>query len=229
MVGITNTKLILINKNFIKDKFLFLDELKELDKEDTNTFSDGLNYLITINNKNSWIWTTDKIEEEKIKELLNIIKDNEIDTINCKKELFSYLNKELETTIINEVEILHCDETIMPEKSIGYLEKATTDTIKDIISKEELEKITDERLYVFKNFQKEIVSITSFKVFDDIAIINYIYNKEEIEYYSSLIYGISNMLLARGITPITYNSDKKNYYEKAGFISDGILTTFKLN
>ena len=260
MYEIDKDNMIFSNKKFLKDKYKYFIAYKILSDEIHKIYSNINNYIImkTNNHSHVWIWTDDNISFDDAKEIIETVKtkfDKEI-VLTVKKEFYDLLkNNNVETKNEFEMGALHCEEAIIPKKSIGYMEKATKEDIKIIktfLKDEMLEtddlKITDKQaeedslqminnkhLYVYKNFKNKIVSMANFDVIGDMAKINHVYTdvKERNKgYCAGLIYGISNMLLANGITPMLYTdynyAPSNKSYKNVGYKDDGIMVSFEL-
>ena len=88
-----------VNKDFLKDKEKFSLVYKMLKSKEKLFLSDEENYLLAKGTVGypTWVWTKDNLDEDKLLEVLNLLKENylteEENKFTCKKEVYEYFKK----------------------------------------------------------------------------------------------------------------------------------------
>lgn len=253
--------MIINTDDFKKDKYLFNLVSHNLVFENSKTFTDNENYVFVIGkmDKEIWVWTSNNIEENKYKEIiekLNMIIENQDYKFVCKESLYKYLKQNFE--YINDEPFIYdnyvCEKLIEPQKTNGYLEKPNINDKKIIasywkenceyfgydISYELCEKfaeswINSDTFYTWKNNDK-IVSFIGYDVVDDTAEISHAYtvpNERGKGYIPNLIYEVTKIILEKGLKPVL-NTDysygsANNAYKKVGFKETELMYSFSTN
>lgn len=241
------------------DKYLFHMLYILLDDNKTNIFHSNNDYIIASSSKfnETWIWTNDKIDSKKAKELIKIIEKEIIQTktkITCKKYLYDILKEKYETTNYLELNCLSCtklnkiDLNNTKISKIDYSNKISTAKLWQESYEEEtgrqldlstaiedVEMLFKDNFYISKNIKGEVVSMTGFTQKSNISKITHVYTKKSERkkgYSKNLVYYLTKSLLERGLTCILYTN--KNYlpanalYKSIGYKEIGTLISFNI-
>lgn len=198
------------SKEFQKDKYKFDLIYKILENDNALLISDEENYIIARGDVKypSWIWTKDKISQEKVQELEEVLKlylrENKKDKFVCKKELYEqFLNDDLK--ILNkedyfEMGTLICNKVNKPKITDGKIDRVKKEEL-DIISKfwylsthemnnvapltiEQAKKdakqmIESDNFYIWRNKEGKIVCMAIYVVNNGQAKVSHVYTDEE--------------------------------------------------
>ena len=108
-----------------KKRFFFLPIIR--DNKNSLYITDDNNYIIARDEINSpyWIWTIDNISKDKVKEIMDIIKNNktEITTINCRKNLYDEIKKIEKISNVLKINYLECNKLNAIKISNGFMDK----------------------------------------------------------------------------------------------------------
>lgn len=254
-----NLNELLKNPKFNKDKYQFHLFYKMLG-EDSLFLSDNETYClgrIKIGFP-TWIWTEDNLNlkiVKEVEEILNnyyLISDN--NKLTCKKELYEYLQEDLlGLKDYFEMGFLQCEKLNPVNLAKGYLDKPNygdkitlarfwQDNCKELdgeeVSFEEaLETVdyflNDEKFYVWRNSEGKAVSMGCYTVTENQAKISHVFTDKAERchgYCTSLVYMLTEMILADGLVPLLYtnhNYEASNRaYEKVGYEEKAILVNF---
>lgn len=228
-----NSKLFL-NKDFLKDKEKFSLVYKMLKSKEKLFLSDEENYLLAKGTKGypTWVWTKDNLSNEKLLEVLNLLKENYLvedeNKFTCKKEVYEYFKNNLDTYDYFEMGFLLCKKLNDVEKANGFLDhvkysdktlvaKYWQDNSKEMDYQEELtyaealEEVSkwldDEHYFVWRNNEGRAVSLGCYGTDNGLAKLSHVYTPLEERckgYCRSLVYEVTKLLLEEGLTPVLY-------------------------
>ena len=190
----------------------------------------------------TWIWTIDNIENDKLNELINVLKDNYID-INKnnfigKKELYNKISNKMKVNDYFEEGFLKCtkitpfensnvtfikanygDKTILAKYWISYCEEIFNRKIDFNDSLLEVEEwLEDDKFYVLKDSNNKILTMAKYKEVNSIAEISHVYTPKDERgkgYCKTLIYYLTKMLLDNNIEPVLYTDYQYEASNKA--------------
>lgn len=204
-----NNKIFKTNE-YQKDKYKFYLISQNLKNDSVLLFSDEENYVVCRGNIGwpTWIWTKDKLTQDKISEVEKVIQnyftDNEKDKFTCKKELYDNLVKDnfefLNREDYFEMGTLCCHKVKEPRETDGKLDRATIDEL-DILTEywfndsaemnniepismeqayqEMKQMINSDTFYVWRNNNGKIVCMVDYKVTDGQAKLSHVYTPIE--------------------------------------------------
>lgn len=198
--------------------------------------TDNENYFLARTKEGypTWVWTSNNINEEKIKEVKSVMEsfltDNEKDAFTCKKSFYHILkadNFKVLNSDYYEMGSYYCPSTVEPRKSDGKVRLATSDDIDtlakynmwdlkeieniDITYEESYKSIVDlvdkKIFYVWVDDNDKIVCTAVLKTNDKFARINHVYTPVESRckgYAKNLIYVLTQKAIDEGFTPVLY-------------------------
>ena len=214
-----------------KDSFYLLESVRK--NKSSLCFTDKENYLIgRYQEFPTWIWNKNKIKEEKIEEIKEILKDHylkeEYTNFTCKKELYEALSQTFPTTNYFEMGFLSCKKVKEIEQAKGFMDTPTEED-REVLKKywkdfnhsihedvrfddraidEEVDKwYKEKQFFLWRNNSGKVVSIACFRIEGKMAKLSHVYTPVEERrkgYCASLIASITKMLLEKGYEPMLY-------------------------
>lgn len=230
-----------------KKRFFFLPIIR--DNKNSLYITDDNNYIIARDEINSpyWIWTIDNISKDKVKEIMDIIKNNktEITTINCRKNLYDEIKKIEKISNVLKINYLECNKLNAIKISNGFMDKPKysdktllahfwQDYSKELIKPDNISLIDslneidnwleDNNSYVWREKNGKIVCMANYWEYNGIAKISYVYTPKDQRkkgYCQSLIHELTKLLLERNIEPMLYTDSSNIFaieaYKKIGY------------
>ena len=232
---IKNNSKIFQSKEFLKDKIQYTPLFSMLETDNYLFYSDEENYIIGRGEIGypSCIWTKENIHKDKIRELLNIMKEfyivEETNEFTCKKELYEELKDYFFLENYFELGFLTCNHLKSIKSTDGYMtnpnyaDKITlakywmdncieTYPTKTPILEESLEEVSnwlDNNHFIWKNKEGKIVSMACTIEFENLAKISHVFTPKEERnkgYCSNLIWNITKKLLEEKKIPYLYTN-----------------------
>lgn len=250
------------NKDFLKDKEKFSLVYKMLKSKDKLFLSDEESYLLARGTVGypTWVWTKDNLSYDKVLEVEDLLKKNylpeEVNSFTCKKEVYSYFEKDLDAYDYFEMGFLLCKSLNDVEKAKGFLDnprysdktllaKYWQDNSKEmeyqteLTYEEALEEVSkwldDPKYFVWRDEKGRAVSLGCYSEDANLAKVSHVYTPKEERckgYCRSLVYEVTKKLLEEGLTPVLYTDlhyEASNHtYKKVGYEDQGYLVNFKV-
>ena len=226
-----------LNKDFLKDKEKFSLVYKMLKSKEKLFLSDEENYLLAKGTVGypTWVWTKDNLSNDKLLEVLNLLKENYLvedeNKFTCKKEVYEYFKNNLDTYDYFEMGTLVAKYWQDNSKEMDYQEELTYEEALEEVSK----WLDDDTYFVWRNAEGKAVTLGCYSTDNGLAKLSHVYTPPEERckgYCRSLVYEVTKLLLEEGLTPVLYTDlhyEASNHtYKKVGYEDRGYLVNFKV-
>lgn len=220
------------NNLFLNEKYKFSLVGHNLGLDETIIYSDEESYIFVLGKKHKpiWLWTDDKISNEKvleIKDCMDFLGNSGLNSFACKESLYTKLGSIYENLEVEELSGCYvCHLLIKPSECVGQIEKASEDDkiiitqmwyddcveadSENHISYELAEKFVERFLdsgtfYVWRNNDGKIVSMVDYTIIDDYAEIAHAYTVPEERgkgYMANAVYELTKIVIENGFIPV---------------------------